>query len=159
MRYNKMDRQSRLGPGRKGILKQSGLPIIVGVIILLVTSLCFGALSGSLSEKEILLRIAPEGKVAIDHTGVVAENKPAVVMDIGQKRYEETCHVCHGPGLAGSPKLGDKEEWAPRIAEGMDTLMKHAIQGYKAMPPKGTCMSCSDEEIKKAIEYMISKSK
>ena len=134
-------------------------PIMGGVIFLGITTLCFGDLSGSLSEKEILRRIEPEGKVTIDANGVIQEDKPAVVIDVGQKRYEETCHICHGPGLAGSPKLGDKAEWAPRIAEGMDTLMKHAILGYKAMPPKGTCMNCSDEEIKKAIEYMISKSK
>lgn len=126
---------------------------------LLVAGVCVAALSGSLSEKEILRRIAPQGKVIIEANGIVQAEKPTVVMDIGQKRYEETCHICHGPGLAGSPKLGDKAEWAPRIAEGMDVLMKRAIQGYKAMPPKGTCTNCSDEEIKKAVEYMISKSK
>ena len=119
----------------------------------------YGALTGSLSEGEITKRLQPEGKVTVEANGVVQSDAPKVVMDVGQKRYEETCHICHGAGLAGAPKLGDKSEWAPRIAEGIDTLMKHAIQGYKAMPPKGTCMSCSDEEIKKAIEYMISKSK
>ena len=61
-----------------------------------------------------------------------------------------------GAGLAGAPKFKDKADWAPRIADGMDLLVKRAIEGYKAMPPKGSCSTCSDEEIKKAVEYMVS---
>jgi cytochrome c5 len=54
--------------------------------------------------------------------------------------------------------LGDKEAWAPRIATGVDAMLAVAIQGKNAMPPKGACMSCSDAELKAAIEYMVSQS-
>jgi len=133
---------------------------MMGAVFLV--SLCFADLSGSLDEQHILMRIKPEGEVNIEagaQTSQSASTAKATVVDIGQQRYEKYCHVCHETGLAGAPKLGDKSDWAPRIAEGMDTLFEHALKGYKAMPPKGTCMDCSDDELKKAIEYMISKSK
>ena len=57
------------------------------------------------------------------------------------------------------PKIGDKAAWAPRIAQGMDTLLKHATEGLRAMPPKGACMDCSEADLKAAIEYMVSQAK
>jgi cytochrome c5 len=77
----------------------------------------------------------------------------------GEEIYKTKCQVCHAAGVAGAPKLGDKEAWAPRIAQGMDTLVQHAITGLKAMPPKGTCMDCTDEQLKSAVEYMVDNSK
>jgi cytochrome c5 len=74
----------------------------------------------------------------------------------GKEVYEKHCIVCHDSGAAGSPKFGDKEAWKPRIAQGKEALYQHAIQGYKLMPLKGTCMTCSDDEIKKAVDYLIS---
>jgi len=134
---------------------------LIGTFLLtaFMSTLCVADLSGSLSEQAINKRLKPEGVVTVEVGGQIVPQKADVVMDIGQKRYEETCHVCHGPGLAGAPKFGDKAEWAPRIADGgIETLVKRAIQGYKAMPPKGTCTNCSDEEIHKAVEYMVSHS-
>lgn len=141
-------------------MEKGRIGLVAGIVVtILAIPVSFAALSGSLAEKSIIERLAPEGTVTVETGGKVITQAAAVVTDIGQKRYEETCHICHGPGLAGSPKFGDKTEWAPRIAEGIETLVKHAIQGYKAMPPKGTCMACSDEEIHKAVEYMVSHSK
>ena len=76
----------------------------------------------------------------------------------GQKTYETTCKVCHATGVANSPKLGDKAAWAPRIATGVDAMLAVAIKGKGGMPPKGTCMACTDDELKAAIEYMVSQS-
>lgn len=76
----------------------------------------------------------------------------------GQKTYQTSCQACHATGAANAPKLGDKEAWAPRIATGMDALMAVALKGKGAMPPKGACMSCTDEDLKAAIEYMVSQS-
>jgi cytochrome c5 len=138
--------------------------LLAGLVLGLsfLTQVSFATLSGSLSEKEISLRLQPEGEVNVDRSGQVLPSASAAAelstAEIGQRRYEETCHICHGPGLAGAPKFGDKADWAPRIAQGFDILVKRAIQGYKAMPPKGTCMACSDEEIKKSVEYMVSHS-
>ncbi len=77
----------------------------------------------------------------------------------GKAIVTKTCFACHGTGAAGAPKIGDKAAWAPRIAQGMDTLFQHATTGLRAMPPKGTCMSCSDADLRSAIAYMVQQSK
>jgi cytochrome c5 len=138
---------------------------IVRILIILaslgITALCFAALSGSLSETKIIDRIKPIGEVNVEAGGTAQAEKTVntAILDIGQNRYEQTCKMCHETGLADAPKLGDKAAWKPRIDQGMETLIKHALHGLKAMPPKGGCVSCSDEEIQKAVEYMVSKSK
>ena len=81
----------------------------------------------------------------------------AVLAD-GQQVYKNSCQSCHAAGVAGSPKLGDKAAWAPRIATGMDALVASAINGKGIMPPKGACASCSDDDLKAAVEYMVSES-
>lgn len=69
-------------------------------------------------------------------------------------KYEKSCKLCHDSGLMGAPKIGDLEAWAPRLAKGNDVLMKHMKEGFNAMPPKGTCMDCTDEEFQKLLEKM-----
>ena len=77
----------------------------------------------------------------------------------GEKVYQQYCFSCHTPGLSGAPKLGDVEAWAPRIAKGPDLLMQATIEGIQpAMPPRGLCVSCSQEDLAQAIDYMVSKS-
>ena len=80
------------------------------------------------------------------------------VLADGQKIYQTSCQACHASGAAGAPKTGDKEAWAPRIATGVDAMLAIAIKGKGAMPPKGACASCSDADLKAAIEYMVSQS-
>jgi cytochrome c5 len=77
----------------------------------------------------------------------------------GKGVYDQTCHVCHGTGLAGSPKFGDKAAWAPRIATGMDTLYNAALHGLNAMPPKGGNAALSDAQVKAAVDYMVAAAK
>jgi len=77
----------------------------------------------------------------------------------GQKIYQGTCIACHGTGAAGAPKFGNKADWAPRIALGMDTLLNVALHGKGAMPPKGGNPALSEADIRAAIEYMVSHSK
>jgi predicted CxxxxCH...CXXCH cytochrome family protein len=72
--------------------------------------------------------------------------------------YNASCLACHTTGAAGAPKLGDSPAWGARAAKGMDTLLSNAINGINAMPPKGTCAACSDDELKAAIEYILSQS-
>ena len=87
-----------------------------------------------------------------------AADKPADTQTAsadGQKIYQKSCQACHAAGVAGAPKLGDKEAWAPRIAKGNDALLLSVTNGLKAMPPKGTCMSCSEDELRAAVEYMV----
>ncbi len=75
----------------------------------------------------------------------------------GEEVYNGPCKVCHEAGVAGAPKLGDKAAWAPRVATGVDTLVGTVKTGKNAMPPMGTCMDCTDGELKAAVEYMTSK--
>jgi Cytochrome c5 len=76
----------------------------------------------------------------------------------GEKLYKSACFACHGTGVAGAPKLGDKATWAPRIAEGMDKMVKIAIEGKGAMPPRGGS-TASDADITAAVHYMVNASK
>ena len=80
------------------------------------------------------------------------------VMADGQQVYKNSCQSCHAAGVAGAPKLGDKAAWAPRIATGMDALVASSINGKGIMPPKGACASCSDDDLKASVEYMVSES-
>ena len=72
--------------------------------------------------------------------------------------YNTKCMACHMTGAAGAPKLGDKAAWAPRIAAGKEAMIANATKGKNAMPPMGTCMDCSAEDIAALVDYMISKS-
>jgi cytochrome c5 len=91
-------------------------------------------------------------------TGLLLVTSGSVLAD-GQKTYQSSCQACHASGAAGAPKLGDKEAWAPRIATGIDAMLAVAIKGKGAMPPKGACATCTDDQLKAAIEYMVSQSK
>ena len=71
--------------------------------------------------------------------------------------YQASCFACHGTGAAGSPVLGDKETWAPRIAQGEATLLEHAINGFNAMPPRGGSV-LKDDELKAVVAYMVENS-
>ena len=76
----------------------------------------------------------------------------------GEAVFNRVCKMCHGMGMMGAPKFGDKAAWAPRIAQGEAVLTEHAIQGIRKMPPKGTCASCSEQDIANAVAYMVSHS-
>ena len=72
-----------------------------------------------------------------------------------EDRYNKTCAICHAAGAAGAPRTGDEKVWNQRMEEkGMDTLVKNASNGLNAMPPKGMCFDCSDEDFQALIEYM-----
>lgn len=77
----------------------------------------------------------------------------------GEGIYKASCAACHSAGVAGAPKSGDKAAWAPRIAQGKDTLYKHAIGGFQGkggvMPAKGGNTTLSDADVKSAVDYMI----
>src|SRR6267378_5782101 len=77
----------------------------------------------------------------------------------GKKVYDTTCMVCHAAGVAGAPKLGDKAAWAPHLMHGTDGLLQSALKGKGAMPPKGGNPSLSDDEVRAALEFMVSQSK
>ncbi len=75
------------------------------------------------------------------------------------KTYRTACMACHVSGAAGAPKLGDKAAWKARIAAGMDSMVKNAINGKGAMPPKGGRPNLTAAQIKSTVEYMVGESK
>jgi cytochrome c5 len=89
---------------------------------------------------------------------LLSVNSAVQAFDAGASVYNSKCIICHGSGVVGAPKIGDKEAWAPRIATGMDAMLANVIKGKNAMPPKGTCTECSDSDLVDAIEFMISQS-
>ena len=98
-------------------------------------------------------------QIAVSGTALLFMNSAVQAFDAGVSVYNSKCIICHGSGVAGAPKVGDKAAWAPRVATGMDTLLASAIKGKNAMPPRGTCTECSDADLKAAIEYMVSQSR
>ncbi len=73
----------------------------------------------------------------------------------GEQLYKKNCAFCHDNGTAGAPKYGDKNSWAPRLAKGADILKEHTLKGFKAMPAKGLCPQCSDEDTLSSLDYML----
>ncbi len=90
--------------------------------------------------------------------GLIMTASGAVLAD-GAATYTKACQACHKTGAANAPKLGDKAAWEPRIAQGKDVLYDAALKGKGAMPPKGGQMQLADDEVKAAVDYMISQSK
>lgn len=83
----------------------------------------------------------------------LAQSVPA--LKSGEQVYRETCMVCHGPGLANAPRLGDKQAWGKLIAEGQAVLTAHGWVGVRAMPPKGGRNDLSLEEFARAVAWMV----
>jgi len=77
----------------------------------------------------------------------------------GRAIYSVSCVSCHGYGMRGAPKVTDAAAWAPRLAQGKDKMYQHVIEGMGWMPRRGTCSTCSDEEVKAAVDYMVSQVK
>jgi cytochrome c5 len=117
-------------------------------------------------------RIKPFGQVAVageDNSGLaipatavpVAAGAPAAEMPTdGKSVFDVACSACHGTGIAGAPRIGDKAAWAPRVAQGTATLEKHAIEGFQGqsgmMPAKGGRTDLSDDAVRAAVEYLAS---
>lgn len=132
-------------------MKASLSKVVLGLGVALTLSLSVNA--SDLSDDAIKKRIAPVGGVYLAGAEPVVAAVPTGPRS-GESVYQASCFGCHGTGAAGAPKKGDAAAWGPRIAQGKATLLKHALSGLNAMPPKGLCMDCSDDELKAAIEFM-----
>lgn len=136
------------------------------------------ALSGSAqaatdSDQAIIDRIKAVGTVCVNAEPCVQEEAPAQAVASapaavaaapaaarsGAEVYNASCAMCHAAGVAGAPIVGDKGAWASRIAKGAEVLNTSALKGINAMPPRGTCMACSDEELIAAVQHMVDASK
>ena len=133
--------------------------------VLAVVLLGFGITAGTVMasvEDEIRARIQPIGEVCLQgeecgEAAAVTETASAGPRS-GAEVYDAVCMACHTTGAAGAPVIGDSGAWASRIDQGMETLFNHSINGFNAMPAKGGCASCPDEEIQAAVEHMVAES-
>lgn len=105
--------------------------------------------TSKMAEKAIQERIAPVGKVTVGSASAAAGAGAARPVEV----VMATCGGCHNTGAIGAPKTGNKADWAPRIKNGIDALVKSAIAGKGAMPPRGGG-NFTEAEIKAAIEFM-----
>lgn len=122
-----------------------------GALLLSAGALAMGSRPGEDGEA-INSRIAPVARVALApmSAGAAAGDRS------GEQMYKTTCFACHEAGVANAPKLGDKAAWAPRLALGLDGLLKSAIAGKNAMPPRAGS-DANDTELARAIVYMANK--
>lgn len=114
------------------------------------------ASSQDMSREAIAERIKPVAKVRVagaEETSVAAASQSGERS--GEQVYGQSCAACHNSGVLGAPKPNVASDWEDRIAQGMDVMLQHSIDGFNAMPPRGTCMNCSDDEILAAIQFMI----
>jgi cytochrome c5 len=123
-----------------------------------------GVLLDPLHLKEVQANIAPFARVAIagkDNSALAIVTAPAAAADVpttGEQAFTKVCSACHSTGVNGAPKIGDHAAWAPRIAQGKDTLYKDAIAGKGNMPPKGGT-TWPDATIRMTVDYMMSLNK
>lgn len=140
--------------------------IAVALLVAVIYAVTAGRFAGDESPGNpaaVAARVAPLGTV---NTGAATPAAPtpaaggtaaAATDEPGAATYNRLCHACHATGAAGAPLFGNRAAWEPRIAQGMDTLLQTVINGKGAMPPRGTCGDCSDDDLRAVIEYMISK--
>jgi len=128
------------------------------LLIVMITQMVTGGLKvevggRAMSEDAVAERLKPVGEVAL------AEASTTPGVRSGEQVVNTVCQTCHGAGLVGAPKIGDKAAWQPRLTQGVDALHEHAIKGIRAMPPRGGNPSLSDAEVSAAVDYMLKQSK
>ncbi|MEN8514212.1 c-type cytochrome [Burkholderia sp. RS02] len=134
------------------IIASFAIPIVLIVLFATYANHVFrsGAGTDALSDEQVAARIKPLAQVDVKDANAPRTYKT------GEAVYKAVCVTCHGTGAAGAPKFGNKDDWAPRISQGFDTLLKTALAGKGAMPPRGGTSpdDVSDYEIARAIVYM-----
>jgi len=160
--------------------------IVPITVIALLTQFVTGGISvgkddPAMSEEAVAKRLKPVGELVLAGSPqaaaatatTAATNVPAVAgaapaaapaaaaggANKAKSIYDASCAACHGTGVAGAPKLGDKLAWAPRIKAGNATLYNSSLKGKNAMPAKGGNPSLADADVKAVVDYMVSQSK
>lgn len=132
----------------------------VGLILLLFFSPIL--IEAASDKTAIAERIAPIGKnhatekIQPEQSAVTKPLTLKEQLAIGEKVYKRRCSFCHASGSAGAPRVSNKDEWQKRYeSQNLDTLVEHVTKGYRMMPPKGTCMNCSPQDLQAAVAYIL----
>jgi len=115
---------------------------------------CVGSTAGEAPVRSAAL-VKAAAPIAAVIEEVVEEVIEAVASFDVESTYQMSCFACHGTGAAGAPLLGDADAWTERMEKGMDAVMVNVVNGVNAMPPKGLCMTCSDDNLRTLVNYMI----
>lgn len=142
--------------------KASAFASTAGKFLLVLLTLS-ATYSSAAVEDEIRARIQPAGEVCVMGDPCAAGlsmGGPAGAAKDPETVYNSFCMACHATGANNAPKLGDIAAWAPRIEKGIDVLYQSALAGFNngAMPPKGLCMDCTEDEIKATVDHIVSQS-
>lgn len=136
-----------------------------GLVIFLIFKLVMGIQATHMDDSDAKVaaaaveeRIRPEATVEVAAEGEDTSASQAGGGKSGEEVVKASCAMCHGAGVMGAPKIGDKDAWAPRVAQGKDTLVQHAISGIRAMPARGGNASLSDDEVAAAVIFMANQS-
>ena len=112
--------------------------------------------SNTIIDNSVLERIKPVGEVRVDTSTMVASAESTETAErSGEEIYNSKCAGCHNSGIMGAPKYAALADWSSRIDLGLDKLTASAIAGKGGMPARGTCMDCTDNEIKVTVQYML----
>jgi cytochrome c5 len=127
--------------------------VLIALVVLLSQLASSGRIydrdSPAMSAEAIAKRIGPVADAGVDAGGVGGSAAKS-----GEEIYKTVCTACHAAGVLKAPKLGDRRDWAPRIAGGQKALVQTAIKGAGAMPPRGGGAGLSDAEVERAVVYM-----
>jgi len=110
-------------------------------------------------EQQVAARIAPAGHVSMAGQVAAVTSGGAESARAGGDIYATNCIACHSSGIAGAPIMGDVAAWSARLEQGLETVYTNAINGIRGMPMRGTCMDCSDDEVKAAVDHILDGSK
>jgi len=134
---------------------------IVRISALLASVVFAGSLTAQSREELVAERLRPIGEVCLAGEACAAGGTAAPAAAAAgefsvEATYTASCAMCHATGLAGAPRTDDAAAWAAKVVEkGIEGLVANAINGINAMPARGMCMTCSDENIAALVEYII----
>lgn len=144
----------------------SAIIIVLAIFIAIISNVFAGYSSSGDDNYKVELealtdkRTKPSGKINLaSNPSVKQVQKPVIVASkklSGKEVYNAACMSCHASGAAGAPMIGNKQQWSDRMAKGKDTLYTSAINGIGVMPAKGGISTLSDDEVKSAVDYLIS---
>jgi len=133
---------------------------------------CVGTVAGAMTDASVAVAAEPAIEAAVAPVTEVVEEATdatagpaadAAPMEVAAEAsefdaagaYQMSCNACHGTGAAGAPMLGDAGAWEARLGKGMEALMSNVINGVGAMPARGICMTCSDDDLQAIVNYML----
>lgn len=138
--------------------------VVKFALLVVGLSIAGAAVAQSARQAQIAERLAPAGQVCLAGDPCASASSSADAAGGGDAggafnvsaTYDQYCAMCHGTGMAGAPLRGAADHWTPRLADvGIDTVVTNAINGINAMPPRGMCATCSDDDMAELVNYLI----